>query len=227
MIFVHWARVTAEWELLQCTIRGSRSNFFVAPHRLLCYKWTPTLFSTLVSPSCFFSFQTIFFFTPLPSLRVLIVCCTFFFFFFKLSFLLQFFRIFLLQAYLIKASLQSRCNYFTCIPSIFVSFLTPPPPLYYYLPWGGYIVKLNWRCWMWIQAQNGKDVGQNLQSKSHSKNRCYWVTQLPKEGPFLEVCFEACLLEHCVPPSVGSLFTRNDFSPARAVGRWGGAHIHV
>lgn len=119
--------------------RKQKQLFCCSPSALMLQM---TLSSTLVSPSCFFSFQTIFFFTPLPSLRVLIVCCTFFF---KLSFLLQFFRNchFLLQAYLIKASLQSRCNYFTCIPSVFVSFLTPPPLLYYYLPRGGYIVKLN------------------------------------------------------------------------------------
>lgn len=48
---------------------------------------------------------------------------------------------------------------------------------------------------MWIQVKMGKDVGQNLQSKSHSKNRRKWVTQLRKEGPFLKLSFDVCLCE--------------------------------
>lgn len=43
----------------------------------------------------------------------------------------------------------------------------------------------------------GKNVGQNLQSKSHSKNRSNWVMQLQKEGPSLKLYFDVCLCERC------------------------------
>lgn len=104
----------------------------------------------------------------------------------------SFFRnwLFFAAADLIKASLRSLCNYLHFIPVLFVSFLTFPP-LYYYLPRGWHILKLNQRCLVWIQVQIGKDVGQNLQSKSHSKNRNYWVMQLPKEGPFPKLALKS------------------------------------
>lgn len=65
-------------------------------------------------------------------------------------------------------------------------------PIY---PGAGTFFKLNRRCLVWIQVKMGKDVGQNLQSKSHSKNRRNWVTQLQKEGPFLKLSFDVCLCE--------------------------------
>lgn len=43
----------------------------------------------------------------------------------------------------------------------------------------------------------GRDVGQNLQSKSSSKNRRDWVIERQKEGPFLELSFDVCLYECC------------------------------
>lgn len=162
-----------------------QKQLFVAPHRLLCYKYTPTLSSTLVSTHCSFSFHTISFFMRLfaQSLNRWLN----FFFKKKLSYSFIFQKLpFLLQAYLIKTSLRSLCNYFTFFFPLSLFHFSHTPTFVLLSTSGWYIVKLNWRCWMWIQAQNGKDVGQNLQSKSLSKNRCYWVTQLLKEGPLSE-----------------------------------------
>lgn len=55
--------------------------------------------------------------------------------------------------------------------------------------------KWNSWCLVWIRVKMGKDVGQNLQSKSRSKNRRNWLTQLQKEGPFLKLRFDVCLCE--------------------------------
>lgn len=188
-----FGRVMAELELLQCTIWVGRSSFLLLPigsyvtnkHQL----FPPLLFLLL----CSFSFPTISFYAS-PFSRSLSVCCTFLNGLFCVVFQkLAFFA----AADLIKASLRSLCNYLHFIPVLFVSFLTFPP-LYYYLPRGWHILKLNRRCLVWIRVQIGKDVGQNLQSKSHSKNRSYWVMQLPKEGPFPKLCFEVCLFECCI-----------------------------
>lgn len=64
--------------------------------------------------------------------------------------------------------------------------------------------------------KGGKDVGQNLQSKSHSKNRRKWVTQLWKEGHFLKLSLW-CLFVWAplLSVTVGSLFSSKDFSPAK------------
>lgn len=119
-----------------------QKQLFVAPHRLLCYKYTPTLSSTLVSTHCSFSFHTISFFMRLfaQSLNSWLN----FFFKKKLSYSFIFQKLpFLLQAYLIKTSLRSLCNYFRFF-SLCLCFIShTPPPLYYYLPRGWYIVKLN------------------------------------------------------------------------------------
>lgn len=114
-----WVRIAAVHHS-----RKQKQLFCCSPSALMLQM---TLSSTLVSPSCFFSFQTLFLFHASPFAQSFNSLLHFFFKF--KSFLLQFFRNchFLLQAYLIKASLQSRCNYFTCIPSVFVSFLTPLP----------------------------------------------------------------------------------------------------
>lgn len=73
--------------------------------------------------------------------------------------------------------------------------------------------KLNSWCLVWIQVKMGKNVGQNLQSKSHSQNRRKRVTQLQKEGACMKLSFDVCLCERCFFPfllghySVGKDFT--------------------
>ena len=61
-----------------------------------------------------------------------------------------------------------------------------------------------------------KDVGQNLQSKSHSRNRGKWVTQLQKEGPLLKLHFHVfAVWTLLLELSVGSLIRLKDVSLAK------------
>lgn len=63
---------------------------------------------------------------------------------------------------------------------------------------------------MWVKICNLNPIPKIGVTEPHSCRR----RDLP-----LKVCFEACLLERRVYPSVGSLFTWNDFSSARGGGR--------
>lgn len=163
-----FGRVTVRVRIAAVHHLSRQKQLFVAP---LCYGSYVTnkhqLFPRLLFLLCSFSFPTISFYAS-PFTQSLPFCCTlnghFCFVFQKLTFFAT--------ADLIKAPLRSLCNYLHFIPVLFVSFLTFPP-LYYYLARGWHILKLNRRCLVWIRVQIGKDVGQNLQSKSHSKNRSY------------------------------------------------------
>lgn len=205
MICVHWE--SDSWAKIAAVRHLRRQKQpFVIPCRVSCYKWTPTLSRSplFLSLLCSFLSPHCLFMSPFTVSFVLFI---------ELPFAL----VHSSELHPLVRPLESDRDhiityFFTALCVLF--FI--PSSLYYYLPRGWCVFKLNSWCLLLKRVQIGEDVGQNLQSKSHSKNRSNWVTQLLKEGPLSETSLW-CLFVWALPlfVTIGSLFIFKDFSPAR------------